>query len=86
MNEIKVEKFVPSADERSEGKKGIKLIMKYIFPTNYNFKNKILGIIDYPTLIFNILYFFIIFLIFNTIFRNLSLKIMFIIIFYYCWI
>ena len=57
--------------------------MKYIFPTNYNFKNKILGIIDYPTLIFNILYFLIIFLIFNMIFRNLSLKIMFIIIFYF---
>lgn len=38
--------------------------MKFIIPQNYNYKNKILGIIDYPTAILNIiwnlfLYFFI---------------------------
>lgn len=57
--------------------------MKYIFPTNYNFKNKFLGIIDYPTAIFNILYFLIIFSIFNTIFNVLNLKIIFITILYF---
>ena len=37
--------------------------MKFIFPQNYNFKNKILGIIDYSVAIFNILWdLFIIFL------------------------
>ena len=34
--------------------------MKFIFPQNFNFKNKILGIIDYPTAIFNVIYFLII--------------------------
>ena len=57
--------------------------MKYIFPTNYNFKNKIFGIIDYPTMIFNIIYFLIVFSIFNTIFNTLNLKIIFIVIFYF---
>jgi hypothetical protein len=28
--------------------------MIYIIPQNYNFKNKLLGIIDYPTAIFNV--------------------------------
>ena len=27
--------------------------MKFIFPQNYNFKNKLLGIIDYSTAFFN---------------------------------
>ena len=57
--------------------------MKFIFPTNYNFKNKLLGIIDYPTAIFNILYFLIVFSIFNTIFNVFNLKIIFITIFYF---
>ncbi len=57
--------------------------MNYIFPTNYNFKNKIFGIIDYPTAIFNIVYFLIIFSIFNAIFNAINLKIIFIVIFYF---
>ena len=57
--------------------------MKYIFPTNYNFKNKILGIIDYPTAIFNIIYFLLVFFIFNSIFNSMNLKIIFIVIFYF---
>lgn len=28
--------------------------MKFIFPQNYNFKNKFLGFIDYSTLFFNL--------------------------------
>ncbi len=57
--------------------------MKFIFPTNYNFKNKLFGVIDYPTALFNIIYFFIIFGIFNLFFKNINLKIIFIIIFYF---
>lgn len=30
--------------------------MKFIFPQNYNFKNKLFGIIDYSSLIFNIIW------------------------------
>lgn len=30
--------------------------MNFIIPRNYKFKNKILGIIDYPTAIFNIIW------------------------------
>ena len=57
--------------------------MKYIFPTNYNFKNKILGVLDYPTAIFNIVYFLIVFSIFNFIFHSINLKIIFIVVFYF---
>ncbi len=38
--------------------------MKFIFPQNYNFKkNKLFGIIDYSSLIFNIIWDLIIFFI-----------------------
>lgn len=30
--------------------------MKFVIPQNYKFKNKILGIVDYPTAVFNILW------------------------------
>lgn len=49
--------------------------MKFIIPQNYNFKNKILGIIDYSTAIFNIIWYFIIFIILNIIFKNWNIKI-----------
>ena len=57
--------------------------MKFIFPTNYNFKNKLFGVIDYPTLIFNIIYFLIIFSFINLIFKSINLKIIFITILYF---
>lgn len=57
--------------------------MKYIFPKNYNFKNKILGIIDYPTAIFNVIVFVIILVIMGIIFKNISTRVIFIIIFYF---
>lgn len=57
--------------------------MNYIFPTNYNFKNKLFGIIDYPTAIFNILYFLLVFFIFNNLFNQVNLKILFIVLFYF---
>ena len=55
--------------------------MKFIFPQNYNFKNKILGIIDYTTLIFNIIWIALIVFLLNIIFNNLNIKVFFTIIF-----
>lgn len=55
--------------------------MKFIFPQNYNFKNKILGIIDYTTAFINLLWFGFIFLLSNLFFHSLSLKVFIIIIF-----
>ncbi len=49
--------------------------MKFIFPQNYNFKNKILGIIDYTTAFFNITWYAIVFLIINILFNSLKIKI-----------
>lgn len=49
--------------------------MKFIFPQNYDFKNKILGVIDYSTAFVNLLWYGIIFILINLIFRNLTLKI-----------
>ena len=57
--------------------------MKYIFPKNYSFKNKIFGIIDYPTAIFNVIIFVVVLTIMNVIFRDISTRIIFIIIFYF---
>ena len=37
--------------------------MKFIFPQNYNFKTKFLGIIDYPTAILNIIVWITVFII-----------------------
>lgn len=55
--------------------------LKFIFPQNFNFKNKLLGIIDYPTAIFNIIHFLFVFSISNTFIQNLTAKIFIIIIF-----
>ena len=49
--------------------------MKFIIPQNYNFKIKIFGIIDYSTAFFNIIWYVIIFLIVNLIFKNWNIKI-----------
>lgn len=55
--------------------------MKFIFPQNYNFKNKLFGIIDYSSLIFNIIWNLIIFLLTNLLFKNNNIKIFIFIIF-----
>ena len=55
--------------------------MKFIFPQNYNFKNKLFGIIDYSSLIFNIIWDLIIFLLINFLFKNNNIKIFIFIIF-----
>ena len=49
--------------------------MKFIFPQNYKFNTKLLGIMDYQTAIINLIWGGIVFLIVNTIFKSLSLKI-----------
>lgn len=49
--------------------------MKFIFPQNYDLKNKLFGIIDYSTAFVNILWYAFVFIIINFIFKNLTLKI-----------
>ena len=49
--------------------------MKFIFPQNYNFKNKFLGVIDYSTLILNIIWDLFVFSLSSLIFQNNSIKI-----------
>lgn len=55
--------------------------MKFIFPQNYDFKNKLLGIIDYSTAFVNLLWYAFIFLLVNLLFVNLSIKIFVFVIF-----
>ena len=55
--------------------------MKFIFPKNYNFKNKILGIIDYTTAFFNVTWYGIVFLFVNLFFSSLKIKIIIFILF-----
>ncbi len=49
--------------------------MKFIFPQNYNFKNKLFGILDYSSLILNIIWDVIIFILINLFFKSLNIKI-----------
>lgn len=46
--------------------------MKFIFPQNYNFKNKLFGVIDYSTAIFNIIIAVFVFCFLDLIFGNLN--------------
>ena len=54
----------------------------YIFPKNYNFKNKIGGVIDYPTAIFNLLFIFLWYKFISIFKLTLTSKLIFISIFY----
>ena len=49
--------------------------MKFIFPQNYNFENKLFGIIDYNTAIANLLWYAIIFLFIQFFCNDLQTKI-----------
>lgn len=49
--------------------------MHFIFPKNYNFKQKILGFIDYSTAILDTIMGFIIYFFINLLFTNLNVKI-----------
>ncbi len=51
--------------------------MKFIFPQNYKFKNKILGIIDYPTAFINLIWYVIVLILVNLLFKSINLKVMF---------
>lgn len=55
--------------------------MKYIFPQNYTFKNKLFGIIDYSTLALNIIWDAFIFCLLDIFISNLSFKISCLIVF-----
>ena len=49
--------------------------MKFIFPKNYNFKNKVFGVFDYSTIIINLIWYFLIFIILHFLFISIQLKI-----------
>ena len=49
--------------------------MKFIFPQNYRFKNKILGIIDYTTAFVNLVWYVIVLILVNLIFDSIDLKV-----------
>ncbi len=49
--------------------------MKFIFPQNYKFNNKIFGIVDYSTAIVNVIWYVVVFFIVNTIFNSMQIKI-----------
>ena len=55
--------------------------MKFIFPQNYQFHTKILGLIDYKTAIFDVIWGGIIFEIINLLFSSFNLKIFIFIVF-----
>lgn len=55
--------------------------MKFIFPQNYTFKNKIFGFIDYSVAIVNIIWAVIIGLFLHIFIQNISIKIIVFIIF-----
>lgn len=56
-------------------------IIRFIFPQNYTFTNKLLGIMDYTTAIFISIWCALIFLILNFFITNLSIKLFLFIIF-----
>ena len=49
--------------------------MKFIFPQNYHFKNKIFGVIDYTTAFVNIAWYAFVLLIVNFLFSSINIKI-----------
>ena len=49
--------------------------MKFIIPQNYNFENKLFGIIYYSNLVFILIWSILIFSILNIIFQNINIKI-----------
>lgn len=54
--------------------------MKFIIPQNYDFSSKLFGVIDYSTVIFNILWSFLIFCVISFFVNNFYIKIFIIII------
>ena len=56
--------------------------MKFIFPQNYAFKNKLFGFIDYSTLILNLVWDAFIFCLLDILISNITIKLSFLIIFW----
>lgn len=54
--------------------------MKFIFPQNYNFNHKLLGIFDSSTVIFNFIWGLFTFCLISLIFSNINIKIFLLII------
>ena len=57
------------------------IFIKFIFPKNFNFKNKLFGVIDYSTIFLNLIWFGFIFIIIHLFFRSLIIKIVLFILF-----
>ena len=55
--------------------------MKFIFPQNYNFKNKLFGLFDYSTALLNLFWIIFIYFFSTLFFKNLNIKIFLIIVF-----
>ena len=55
--------------------------MKFIFPQNYTFKNKILGVIDYSVAIINILWALFVFLLLHLLIQDINIKVVIFILF-----
>ena len=58
------------------------MLLKFIYPQNYNTNSKLLGLMDYSTAIFNIIWLLFVFVLSNIFFNSLSFKISVCIIFY----
>lgn len=55
--------------------------MKFIFPQNYAFKNKLFGFIDYSTLILNLVWDAFVFCLLDFLIPNITIKLSFLIVF-----
>ena len=55
--------------------------MKFVFPQNYNFKNKLFGVIDYTTIFVNVVWSALVFLIFFLLVQDWSFRIFLVITF-----
>jgi len=50
--------------------------MNFVFPSNYNFKNKLFGLVDYTTAIVNVVWYIFSFCLVNLIFSDLNFRIL----------
>lgn len=49
--------------------------MKFVFPQNYDFKNKLFGVIDYSTVFINLIWCVLVFFLINLFLYSLTVKI-----------
>lgn len=50
--------------------------MNFIFPSNYNFKNKLFGFIDYTSAFVLLIWYFFVFCLVNILFIDINIKVM----------